>query len=144
MQLTQDTQTRSPSSAPVTAVYESEDGAKAVLTFRNRTIYGWVELSEEKGDYRLETVDNTGDEFNVVWAQLSNKVWQEDEPEPMEELGKEEDAEEDRSEELLALGDSDQDTVVEYSVTVYYTQEFLESTSDPDIYRWFVGPESLF
>ena len=132
MQLTQDTHgTRSPSSAPVTAVYESKDGAKAVLTFRNRTIYGWVELSEEKGDYRLETVDNTGDEFNVVWAQLSNKVWQEDEPEPMEELGKEEDAEEDRSEELLALGDSDQDTVVEYSVTVYYTQEFLESTSDP-------------
>ena len=125
---------RAGHSAPVTAVYESEEGAKAVLTFRNRTIYGSVELSGENGDFRLETVEKTEEEYNVVWAQLNYKAWQEDEPELMDELEMEqmeEKGEEERSEELLTRGDLDSETIAEYSVTVYYTKQFLKSTPDP-------------
>lgn len=52
-----------------------------MLTFRNKTIYGSVELSEDKGDYRLETVESTEgeeEEYNVVWAQLAYEDWEEE------------------------------------------------------------------
>ena len=36
-----------------------------------------------------------------------------------------------RMDELLAKGRADDSTIVEYSVTVYYTKAFRESTADP-------------
>ena len=102
-----------------------------MLTFRNKTIYGSVELSEDKGDYRLETVESSEEEYNVVWAQLDYKDW-EDETEVEEglELDQQE-VDQERADRLVAQGESDTDTVVEYSVTVWVTSQFLHSTRDP-------------
>ena len=102
-----------------------------MLTFRNKTIYGSVELSEDKGDYRLETVESTEEEFNVLWAQLDYEDW-EDESEVLEGLEPDQpEVEQERASSLVARGEEDSETVVEYSLTVYYTTQFLQSTKDP-------------
>ena len=129
---------RSAGSAPVTKVYENAEGAKAMLTFRNKTIYGSVELSEDKGDYRLETVERTDEEeeeeeeeYNVVWAQLDYGDW-EDESEVEDGLEPDQpEVDQERADWLVARGEADTDTVVEYSVTVWVTSQFLHSTRDP-------------
>ena len=83
-----------------------------MLTFRNKTIYGSVELSEDKGDYRLETVESTEEEFNVLWAQLDYEDW-EDESEVLEGLEPDQpEVEQERASSLVARGEEDTETVV--------------------------------
>ena len=107
-----------------------------MLTFRNKTIYGSVELSEEKGDYMLETVQTTEEEeereeYNVVWAQLDYEDW-EDESEVEEGLQPDQpEIDQERGDWLVAQGEADTESVVEYSVTVYVTTQFLLTTRDP-------------
>ena len=36
-----------------------------------------------------------------------------------------------RTESLIAQGKEDNDTIVEYSITIYYTKEFKKATADP-------------
>ena len=102
-----------------------------MLTFRNKTIYGSVELSEDKGDYRLETRESSDEEYNVVWAQLDYGDW-EDETEVEEGLEPDnQEVDQERADWLVAQGEADKETVVEFSVTVYVTSQFLRSTRDP-------------
>ena len=107
-----------------------------MLTFRNKTIYGSVELSEAKGDYLLETVRTTEEEeeveeYNVVWAQLDYEDL-EDETDVEEGLQPDQpEVDQERGDWLVARGEADTETVVEYSVTVYVTSQFLRTTRDP-------------
>merc|ERR1712155_246454 len=99
-----------------------------MLTFRNKTIYGSVELPEDRGDYRLETVESSEEEYNVLWAQLDYEGW-EDESEEAEGLEPDHpEVDRERAESLVARGEADSETVAEYSLTVYYTNQFSQST----------------
>ena len=102
-----------------------------MLTFRNKTIYGSVELPEDRGDFRLETVESSEEEYNVLWAQLDYEGW-EDESEEAEGLEPDQpEVDRERAESLVARGEADSETVAEYSLTVYYTNQFSQSTRDP-------------
>ena len=110
-----------------TVIYSGADGSRAVLTYRAWTIYGTVELADGK-DFRIESIyTNSSD---VVWAELDQTVW-EDEEELVDDNPLEEDLPYMRMSELLAQGRADATTVVEYTVTVYYTKGFKETTADP-------------
>ena len=102
---------------PETVVYSNDEGSKAILTFRDKTVYGTVELVDRKEDYRIESVGDG----NVIWALLDPAV---DEAEMEVPLEKQNYADnEDRSmSALISEGERDTTTVVEYSVTIYYTQ----------------------
>ena len=113
-------------SEPQTVFYSNSDGSRAVLTYRAMTMYGTVELAAGK-NFRIESIESSSD---VVWAELDQTVW-EDEHELIDENPLEEDLPHMRMSELLAHGRADDTTIVEYTVTVYYTKGFKETTADP-------------
>ena len=97
-----------------------------VLTFttNSKTIYGIFELGE-----RTFVVESLNTEGSVVWVEIDQSQFEDIEP-------KIDDAQEDvkdttRTELMLARGREDRSTIVEYSITVYYTKEFKEATTDP-------------
>ena len=76
--------------------------------------------------YVLESLNTKG---SVVWVEIDQSQFQDIEP-------KIDDNQEDildttRTELMLTRGRMDRSTIVEYSITVYYTKEFKESTADP-------------
>jgi hypothetical protein len=113
-------------SEPQTVIFGNPDGSRVVLTHHAGTMYGTVGLADGR-DFRIESIDNSSD---VVWAELDQGVW-EDEHELVDENPHEEELPHMRMTELLALGRADHTTVVEYTVTVYYTKGFKETTADP-------------
>ena len=113
----------------ITAVYSNTEGSRAVITFHHRTLYGTVYTSSGQ-EFRIETTSNTD---QVVWAQIDQSVLDDDD-DVVEEDPLEAEFPDMRMTELLAKGRADNSTVVEYSVTVYYTKGFKESTADPETF----------
>ena len=108
--------------SPKTVIYTNDKGSKAILTSRDRTIYGTVELVDREEDYRIETVGD-GD---VVWALLdhasafiNDEEAQEDEPLVIQDVNGDKDR---YLSQLISRGESDTSTIVEFSVTIYYTK----------------------
>ena len=91
---------------------------------RNQTIYGIFELGERT--YVLESLNTGG---IVVWVEIDQSQFEDIEPEIDDD--EEEFLDSTRTELMLARGREDRSTIVEYSITVYYTKEFKEATADP-------------
>ena len=106
-------------------VYEGEDGVEGVLTYTLQTeaVYGTFEV--KGSSYKLESLE---DLTHVVWVEIDQSAFQD--VEPRLDGGDTELLPDMRQEELEALGRSDRSTVVEFSVTVYYTKEFKLRTAD--------------
>ena len=108
-------------------VYEGEGGTEGVLTYTKETgaVYGTFELGGSQ-TYKMESlVDLT----HVVWVQIDQSVFQDIEPRLEEadtallpDL---------RQQELEARGKVDTSTIAEFTITVYYTEEFKKTTADP-------------
>ena len=107
-------------------VYEGEAGAEGVLTYTKETgaVYGTFELGGST--YKMESLETL---THVVWVQIDQSVFQDIEPR-LEEFSA--DVLPDvRQNELEARGKVDSSTIAEFTITVYYTKEFKESTADP-------------
>ena len=98
------------------------------MTFSTETetksIYGIFEVDE-----RTYVVESLNTEDSVVWVEIDQSQFEDIEP-------KIDDDHEDildstRTELMLTRGREDRSTIVEYSITVYYTKEFKEATADP-------------
>jgi len=111
---------------PQTLTYSNSEGSKATLTYTKNTLYGQISLSGGRS-FKIESLS---DMTHVVWAEVNLSVWKV-ELEPVEEELDMEQLPHMRMEELMARGSADNETVVEYSVTVYYTKEFKAATTDP-------------
>ena len=66
----------------------------------------------------------------MVWVEVDQSQFQDIEP----ILDNEEAEDSMRTEKLLAKGREDKTSIVEYSITIYYTKEFKESTADPVVF----------
>jgi len=109
-----------------TVIYVGDNMAKAVLTHRGGKLYGTVSLGFEQ--FRL----GCKGEGKVMWSMLDGDHWGEGDPleeEELEEPGMPH-LEEKRMGELMALGKMDRNSLVEYTVTVYYTRTLARETHD--------------
>ena len=113
----------------ITAVYGNTEGDRAVLTYHLNTMYGSVETSSGQ-EFRIETIENTN---NVIWAEI-DPMMMEDDDDVLDEEPLEPELPHMRTEELLAKGRVDITTMVEYTVSVYYTAGFRKTTADPDTF----------
>ena len=96
------------------------------MTYTKNTLYGNVDLANGRS-FKIESLD---DLQHVVWAELDITAWKV-ELEPVQEDPGMEQLPHMRMEELMARGRADNDTIVEYSITVHYTREFKAVTADP-------------
>ena len=110
-------------------VYEGEAGAEGVLTYTKETgaIYGTFEVGGLT--YKMESLE---DLTHVVWVQIDQSVFQDIEPR-LEETDTEL-VPDMRQQELEARGRADTSTIVEFTITVYYTEEFRKTTADPQTF----------
>ena len=108
-------------------VYEGEAGSEGVLTYTKETgaVYGTFELAGSL-TYKMESLE---DLTHVVWVQIDQSVFQDIEPR-LEEVETEL-VPDMRQQELEARGAVDTSTIVEFTITVYYTEEFKKTTADP-------------
>ena len=111
---------------PQSSTYSNSAGSKGVLTYTKNTLYGNFELSGGR-DFKIESLQGL---THVVWAELDQTVWN-DELQPVPVEPDTEDLPHMRMEELMAKGRADNETIVEYSITVYYTKDFKAATADP-------------
>ena len=107
-------------------VYEGEAGAEGVLTYTKETgaVYGTFEVGGLT--YKMESLE---DLTHVVWVQIDQSVFQD--IEPRLEEAETELVPDMRQQELEARGKVDTTTIAEFSITVYYTEEFKKTTADP-------------
>ena len=108
------------------SIYKNSKGSSGVLTYTKQTLYGNFELSSGQ-DFKIESLNGL---THVVWAEVDQSVWKDE----LSPLAIEPDTEilpHMRMEELLAKGRADTETIVEFSITVYYTKEFKAATADP-------------
>ena len=110
----------------VSLVYEGGEGAEGSLTYTMETgaVYGTFEL--RGNTYKMESLE---DLTHVVWVEIDQSVFQDIEPR-LEEASTEM-LPDMRQEKLAARGRVDNSTIVEYTITVYYTKEFKQTTADP-------------
>ena len=110
-------------------VYEGEAGAEGVLTYTKETgaVYGTFELGGTT--YKMESLEDLS---HVVWVQIDQSVFQDIEPR-LEETDTEL-LPDMRQQELEARGKADTSTIVEFTITVYYTEEFRKTTADPQTF----------
>ena len=110
----------------VSLVYEGAEGAEGSLTYTVETgaVYGTFELGGNT--FKMESL---ADLTHVVWVEIDQSVFQDIEPR-LEEFSA--DVLPDvRQNELEARGKVDSSTIAEFTITVYYTKEFKETTADP-------------
>ena len=107
-------------------VYEGKVGAEGVLTYTKETgaVYGTFEVGGLT--FKMESLE---DLTHVVWVQIDQSVFQDIEPR-LEEVETEL-VPDMRQQELEARGAVDTSTIVEFTITVYYTEEFKKTTADP-------------
>ena len=74
----------------------------------------------------LESLNTEG---IVVWVEIDQSQFED--IDDIEIDDDKEDVLDRRTELMLARGHEDRSTIVEYSITVYYTKEFKEATADP-------------
>jgi len=109
---------------PLSFQYKNKDGAEAVLTYRGNSLYGDLDLGKS-GDFIIEQYN----EEYVLWIEVDQQKFEDGDGEPIEPPSA-------RAlphmamDELVAQGREDRDTMVVYSVTVYYTAEFKRVTYD--------------
>jgi len=109
-------------------VYRGEEEAEAVLTFKEQALYGRVKIGHSR-TFFIETVG-----LDIVWAEIDQTVWEE-ESHPLPAVNATNDAISlDRMEDFLTQGRSDSSSIVEYTVTVYYTTQFKQTTADPALF----------
>ena len=107
-------------------VYEGEAGAEGVLTYTKETgaVYGTFELGGST--YKMESLETL---THVVWVQIDQSVFQD--IEPRLEEAEAELLPDMRQQQLEARGKADTSTIAEFTITVYYTEEFRKTTADP-------------
>merc|ERR1712215_419153 len=120
------------------STYKSDGGSEGVITYGKTTLYGHFQLSGGK-DFKVESLH---DLQHVVWAEVDQSAFKD------EHQSIPADFENDllpmrmRMEDLLRKGKADTHTVVEFSVTVYYTKEFKDAIADHDQFIYEVIGET--
>jgi hypothetical protein len=111
---------------PLSFQYKNDEGSEAVLTYKGNSLYGDIDLADG-GDYVIE---KHNDEY-VLWIEVDQSKEDDeisiDQPESRTLPHM-------RMEELVAQGRADDTTVVEVSVTVYYTADFKRQTDDVEAF----------
>ena len=70
----------------------------------------------------------------MVWAEIDQQQFQDVEPKEDEESMEVDIMRSAQHDKLLAKGRADKTSIVEYSITVYYTAGFKKTTADPETF----------
>ena len=119
------------SNGDISYVYDNTDDISGVLTvnFETGAIYGVFEVSGQS--YKMESLESLS---HVVWAEIDQQQFQDVEPKEDEESMEVDIMRSAQHEKLLAKGRADKTSIVEYSITVYYTAGFKRTTADPETF----------
>merc|ERR1712215_13765 len=112
------------------STYKSDGGSEGVITYGKTTLYGHFQLSGGK-DFKIESLH---DLQHVVWAEVDQSAFKDEHPSIPADFENDIPPMRMKKEELLQKGKADTQTVVEFSVTVYYTKEFKDAIADHEAF----------